>query len=192
MFLGNYTVINFNTCTTHITQLFAAKPLLEEEIYEEDLVSSSTSSRRESLSSADVTSEADHQQRRRSSTSDVLRFRQMLQPRSAPHSHEVVTEILTNTENKNTNNSVELEVNIAEATGSTGATSRRRLMQDTGDDTSRQLPPDSSNKLDVGRSPQLQGPSGDSSDSSQVGQALQTARSNDNSVLSVINVKFDL
>lgn len=153
-------------------------------------MSSSTSSRRESLSSADVTSEADHQQRRRSSTSDVLRFRQMLQPRSAPHSHEVVTEILTNTENKNTNNSVELEVNIAEATppGSTGATSRR-LMQDTGDDTSRQLPPDSSNKLDVGRSPQLQGPSGDSSDSSQAGQ---TARSNDNSVLSVINVKFDL
>jgi len=159
-------------------------------------VSSSTSSRRESLSSADVTSEADHQQRRRSSTSDVLRFRQMLQPRSAPHSHEVVTEILTNTENKNTNNSVELEVNIAEATppGSTGGTSRRRLTQDTGDDTSRQLPPDSSNKLDVGRSPQLQGPSGDSSDSSQavVVQAPQTARSNDNSVLSVINVKFDL
>lgn len=190
MFLSNYTIINFNTCTTHFTQLFAAKPLLEEELYEEDLVSSSTSSRRESLSSADVTGEADHQQRRRSSTSDVLRFRQMLQPRSAPHSHEVVTEILTNTENKNTNNSVELEVNIAEASppGSAGATSRR-LMQDTGDDTSRQLPPDSSNKLDVGRSPQLQGPSGDSSDSSQVGQ---TARSNDNSVLSVINVKFDL
>lgn len=158
-------------------------------------MSSSTSSRRESLSSADVTSEADHQQRRRSSTSDVLRFRQMLQPRSAPHSHEVVTEILTNTENKNTNNSVvELEVNIVEASppGSTGATSRRRLTQDTGDDTCRQLPPDSSNKLDVGRSPQLQGPSGDSSDSSQVVQAPQTARSNDNSVLSVINVKFDL
>ena len=161
------------------------------------MVSSSTSSRRESISSADVTAESDTQLRRRSSTSDVLRFRQMLQPRSAPHSHEVVAEILSDTENKNANNnSVELEVNIVEASSpsSTATTSRRELMQDEGSDTSRRLHPHSSNKSDVGRSPQLRGPSGDSSDSGQavVVQAPQTTRSNDSAVLSVVNVTFDL
>ena len=65
------------------------------------------------MSSVDITSEPDPQMRRRSSTSDVLRFRQMLQPKaSSTHAHEVTAEMIRDSENSNTNNSVETEANL--------------------------------------------------------------------------------
>ena len=65
------------------------------------------------MSSVDITNELDPQMRRRSSTSDVLRFRQMLQPKaSSAHAHEVTAEMIRDAENSNTNNSVEMEAHL--------------------------------------------------------------------------------
>ena len=65
------------------------------------------------MSSVDITNEPDPQMRRRSSTSDVLRFRQMLQPKaSSARAHEVTAEMIRDSENSNTNNSVEMEAHL--------------------------------------------------------------------------------
>ena len=96
---------------THHTQLFAAKPQLDEEFSEDDFISSNSSSRRTSFSSLEANSSqtsltiagpGDHERpvnpmskafRRRSSTSDSSRFREKLQSlsRSAEmHEHMMV------------------------------------------------------------------------------------------------------
>ena len=76
------------TITHTHTQLFAAKPSLEEDFSEDDLLSSACSSRRGSITSTDVVQTSvplfavnEHSRvfRRRSSTSDALRFKEKLQ-----------------------------------------------------------------------------------------------------------------
>ena len=96
-------------------QLFAARPSLEEELCEEDLISSGTSSRRESISSADIAqppADFDPKYRRRSSTSDVTKIRQLGGIRvcvSHEESEEVPNGTVTDEGNTNANNSVKLE-----------------------------------------------------------------------------------
>ena len=99
---------------THTPQLFAARPVLEEELCEDDLISSGPSSRRESISSTDIvqpTGDFDPY-RRRSSTSDVTKFRQLVGIRvSEAHqeSEDVPNGADMDEDNKNANNSVELQ-----------------------------------------------------------------------------------
>lgn len=166
---------HFHYTHTH-TQLFATKPFLEEGLSEEDLISSSTSSRRGSMSSVDTTGELDPQMRRRSSTSDVLRFRQMLQPKaSSAYTHEVTAEMIRDSENSNTNNSVEMKADLM------GASLPTTTLQDK-EDSSYYVTPKLQMAAD--RSLQLQRVREDSTHSGHV--AALTTRSYDSGSLSIV------
>lgn len=128
------------------------------------------------MSSVDTTSEPDPQMRRRSSTSDVLRFRQMLQPKaSSTHTHEVTAEMIRDSENSNTNNSVEIMADLM------GASLPATTLQDK-EDTSYYVTPKLQMAAD--RSIQLQKVSEDSTHSDHV--AALTNRSYDGGSLSIV------